>query len=123
MRQLLSTAKDLDALVTSLPCLTDPALTISILVTVDKWYFNKRDPVEVIEADPELIVRAQVSISKEGWWGEGVTCFAFGGGGRGKWWGGNWREGGSGASCYPAWSSSLPQYNLPSIQHVQQSAA
>jgi hypothetical protein len=25
-------------------------------------YFNKRDPVEVIEADPELIMRAQVRL-------------------------------------------------------------
>ena len=60
VKQLLQTAQDMDALITELPGLLDPSLLISVLVTVDKWYFNKKDPVAVIEADPDLIKRAQV---------------------------------------------------------------
>ncbi|KAF8055487.1 hypothetical protein HT031_006746 [Scenedesmus sp. PABB004] len=59
VKSLLSTAKDADALLTALPSLMEPRTLISVLVTVRKWYFNKRDPVEVLEADPELILRAQ----------------------------------------------------------------
>jgi hypothetical protein len=60
VKQLLQSAQDMDALLTELPGLLDPNLLISVLVTVDKWYFNKKDPVAVIEADPDLIRRAQV---------------------------------------------------------------
>eukprot|EP00879_Flechtneria_rotunda_P015983 GHRR01016716.1.p1 GENE.GHRR01016716.1~~GHRR01016716.1.p1 ORF type:complete len:291 (+),score=105.78 GHRR01016716.1:283-1155(+) len=59
VKQLLSCARDPDALLTVLPSLLDPKTLISVLVTVKKWYFNKRDPVEVLEADPELLMRAQ----------------------------------------------------------------
>eukprot|EP00775_Hariotina_reticulata_P003512 gene3512-3782_t len=59
VKQLLADARDPDALLTVLPSLMDPRTLISVLVTVKKWYFNKRDPVEVLEADPELILRAQ----------------------------------------------------------------
>eukprot|EP00878_Enallax_costatus_P010060 GHUV01010501.1.p1 GENE.GHUV01010501.1~~GHUV01010501.1.p1 ORF type:complete len:270 (+),score=67.17 GHUV01010501.1:147-956(+) len=59
VKQLLESAKDPDTLLTALPSLMDPKTLISVLVTVRKWYFNKRDPVEVLEADPELILRAQ----------------------------------------------------------------
>ncbi|WIA40662.1 hypothetical protein OEZ86_004368 [Tetradesmus obliquus] len=59
VKQLLVSARDADALVTALPSLMEPRNLISVLVTVQKWYFNKRDPVEVIESDPELILRAQ----------------------------------------------------------------
>jgi hypothetical protein len=41
-------------------------------------YFNKRDPVEVLEADPDLVRRAQVR------WRTAVICvFFFWGGGTG----------------------------------------
>jgi len=76
VKQLLQTAQDMDALLTELPGLLDPSLLISVLVTVDKWYFNKKDPVAVIEADPDLIRRAQacdipfepVYVDKDGSW-------------------------------------------------------
>lgn len=37
-----------------------PPTLIRVLVTVEKWYYNKKDPVAVLEADPDLITRAQV---------------------------------------------------------------
>eukprot|EP00877_Chromochloris_zofingiensis_P013208 jgi/Chrzof1/8140/UNPLg00187.t1 len=36
-----------------------PPTLIRVLVTVEKWYYNKKDPVAVLEADPDLITRAQ----------------------------------------------------------------
>lgn len=66
VKQLLQSAKDADALLTVLPSLLEPRNCISVLVSVRKWYFNKRDPVEVIEADPELILRAQVGREPQG---------------------------------------------------------
>lgn len=41
VRSLLSEAKDIDALITALPLLTEPKLCISVLVTVEKWFFKK----------------------------------------------------------------------------------
>jgi hypothetical protein len=37
VKQLLSTARDADALVTALPSLMEPRNLISVLVTVQKW--------------------------------------------------------------------------------------
>jgi len=58
VRRLLRTAADADALVTAVPLLLSPPLCLSILITVSKWYFARRDPVAVLEADPDLIERA-----------------------------------------------------------------
>jgi hypothetical protein len=63
VHKLLEGAKDRDALVTALPMLTDPKVVISVLVTVEKWYFKKKDPIAVLEADPDLIRRAEVRFS------------------------------------------------------------
>ena len=60
VRALLSAARDVDALVTALPLLTDPRVCVQVLVTVEKWYFGRRPAIEVLEADPDLIRRAEV---------------------------------------------------------------
>lgn len=61
VRQLLRTAVDADALVTAIPELLSPRMALSCLLTVAKWYFNRRDPVEVLEKDPGLIERASMA--------------------------------------------------------------
>jgi hypothetical protein len=61
VRQLLRTASDADALVTLIPELLSPRLLLSALLTVSKWYFNRRDPVEVLEKDPTLLERASAA--------------------------------------------------------------
>jgi hypothetical protein len=40
--------------------LATPKTATQLTQQVRKWYFNKRDPVEVLEADPDLVRRAQV---------------------------------------------------------------
>ncbi|KAG2449491.1 hypothetical protein HYH02_005635 [Chlamydomonas schloesseri] len=59
VRQLLSRAKDPDRLLGAVPSLLEPKALISVLITVTKWYFLEKDPIEVLEADPELVQRAQ----------------------------------------------------------------
>jgi len=59
VKQLLATAKDVDKLMEAVPTLMNPKLLLSVLVTVNKWYKLKKDPVEVLERDPDLIRRAQ----------------------------------------------------------------
>eukprot|EP00198_Chlamydomonas_reinhardtii_P009209 XP_001698546.1 predicted protein [Chlamydomonas reinhardtii] len=59
VRQLLSRAKDPDRLLGAEPSLLEPKALISVLITVTKWYFLEKDPIEVLEADPELVQRAQ----------------------------------------------------------------
>jgi hypothetical protein len=61
IRQLLRTARDADALVTSVPELLSPRQCLAILITVNKWYFSRRDPVAVLESDPGLIERASAA--------------------------------------------------------------
>lgn len=56
--QLLSTAEDIDAIMTELPELLDPKVLISVLVTVRKWYDNKRDPIDVLQKSPSVVQKA-----------------------------------------------------------------
>lgn len=62
VKHLLADAKDADALLTALPSLLDPRVLLSVLVSVRKWYHGRRDPIEVLEADPDLVLRAQVRL-------------------------------------------------------------
>lgn len=61
VRQLLKTAVDADALVTAIPEMLSPRMALAILITVTKWYFNRRDPVAILEKDPGLIERASAA--------------------------------------------------------------
>jgi hypothetical protein len=61
IRQLLRTAQDADALVTAIPELLSPRQCLSILITTNKWYFGRQDPVAVLENDPGLIARASAA--------------------------------------------------------------
>ncbi|KIZ03652.1 hypothetical protein MNEG_4306 [Monoraphidium neglectum] len=76
VHSLLEGARDRDALLTALPLLLEPRTLISVLITVEKWYFKKKDPIAVLEADPDLIRRAEacdvplepVYINEDGSW-------------------------------------------------------
>ncbi|KAG2490964.1 hypothetical protein HYH03_010640 [Edaphochlamys debaryana] len=57
--QLLDRAKDAERLLAAVPALLEPKALISVLITVTKWYQLEKDPIEVLEADPELVQRAQ----------------------------------------------------------------
>ncbi|GLI59916.1 hypothetical protein VaNZ11_001961 [Volvox africanus] len=59
VRSLLSRAKDLERLLAAEPALMEPRALISVLITVTKWYYLEKDPIEVLEADPDLVRRAQ----------------------------------------------------------------
>ncbi|GLC33548.1 hypothetical protein PLESTM_000083400 [Pleodorina starrii] len=59
VRSLLSRARDAERLLAAEPALMEPRALISVLITVTKWYFLEKDPIEVLEADPELVRRAQ----------------------------------------------------------------
>ncbi|GIL83261.1 hypothetical protein Vretimale_11371 [Volvox reticuliferus] len=59
VRSLLSRAKDLERLLAAEPALMEPRALVSVLITVTKWYYLEKDPVEVLEADPDLVRRAQ----------------------------------------------------------------
>ncbi len=56
---MLATAYDMDKLLGEVPQLLSPKVLLSVLVTVNKWYQLQRDPIEVLEKDPDLIRRAQ----------------------------------------------------------------
>jgi hypothetical protein len=73
VRTVMADAVDLDALITALPMLTDPAVAISVLVTVKRWYHTKENPMEVLEADPDLVLRAQVRAAGGAWSMFGLT--------------------------------------------------
>ncbi|GBF98267.1 hypothetical protein Rsub_10930 [Raphidocelis subcapitata] len=60
VHSMLSAARDRDALLTALPLLLEPRTLASVLITVDKWYFGARDPIEVLEEDPEMLRRAMI---------------------------------------------------------------
>lgn len=51
------------AIVEVTPELLDPRWLVSVLVTVRKWYQLKKDPVEVLDMDPELVQRSQANVS------------------------------------------------------------
>ncbi|GBF94098.1 hypothetical protein Rsub_07085 [Raphidocelis subcapitata] len=64
VHELLSAARDRDALLTSLPMLLEPRTLISVLVTVEKWFkdrkvFKGQSALQILEADPDLIRRAE----------------------------------------------------------------
>ncbi|GAX78148.1 hypothetical protein CEUSTIGMA_g5590.t1 [Chlamydomonas eustigma] len=59
VKKLLTTAKNIDVLLETVPALMSPKTLLSAIVTVNKWYHLKRDPVEVLEQDPDIIRRAQ----------------------------------------------------------------
>ena len=44
---LLAEAEDIGAILEVLPELMEPRNVMSVLVTVRKWYHNKKDPVQV----------------------------------------------------------------------------
>jgi len=56
---MLAAAKDPDRLLEEVPDLLAPKVLLSVLTTVKKWWHLERDPVEVLEAEPDLIRRAQ----------------------------------------------------------------
>lgn len=62
VRQLLRGAKDPDAIIAAEPACMTPKTLASILVTINKWYHLEKDPVQVLENDPDLVRRAQVGI-------------------------------------------------------------
>ncbi len=79
VKRLLASARDMDLLLETVPELLSPKQLLSVLTTVscyfsnqnrnftpslkvNKWYNKwsaKRDPIEVLETDPDLIRRAQ----------------------------------------------------------------
>lgn len=59
VRSLLATASDPDAILGEVPALLDPRNLISALVTINKWYHLSKDPVEVLQRDPDIIRRAK----------------------------------------------------------------
>jgi hypothetical protein len=59
VKKLLTTAKNIDSLLETVPALMSPKTLLSAIVTVNKWYHLKRDPIEVLEQDPDIIRRAQ----------------------------------------------------------------
>ncbi|KXZ54611.1 hypothetical protein GPECTOR_4g676 [Gonium pectorale] len=59
VKSLLSRASDPCRLLAAVPPLLEPRALISVLITVTKWYHLQKDPIEVLEADPELVQRAQ----------------------------------------------------------------
>jgi hypothetical protein len=61
VRQLLRTSADADDLVSKIPELLSPRMCLGILITVNKWYFGRQDPVAVLEKDPGLIERASAA--------------------------------------------------------------
>lgn len=59
VRSLLATAPDPDAILVEVPALLEPPNLISALVTIQKWYHLAKDPVMVLQQDPDIIRRAQ----------------------------------------------------------------
>lgn len=59
VKSLLAGAKDMERLLAAVPELMDARTLVSVLTTVRKWYHLEKDPIEVLESDPELIQRAQ----------------------------------------------------------------
>ena len=60
VRSLLAGARDMERLLGAVPELLDAKALVSVLTTVRKWYHLEKDPVEALEADPEMVQRAQV---------------------------------------------------------------
>ena len=63
-KKMLEKAKDLDTLIEALPDLLDPKVCLSIILSINKWYNGRhskvqRDPVSILEGDPDLVYRAQ----------------------------------------------------------------
>mmetsp|Transcript_20814 Transcript_20814/g.65890 ORF Transcript_20814/g.65890 Transcript_20814/m.65890 type:complete len:316 (-) Transcript_20814:30-977(-) len=58
VKSVLRDAEDVDNIVQVLPEVLDPAICISCLVTIQRW-FPKKDPVEQLNLDPDMIRRAQ----------------------------------------------------------------
>lgn len=63
-KKMLEKAKDLDTLIEELPDLLNPKVCLSILLSINKWYNGRhskeqRDPVAILEFDPDLVNRAQ----------------------------------------------------------------
>ncbi|GFR48915.1 hypothetical protein Agub_g10865 [Astrephomene gubernaculifera] len=63
VRSLLSGAADPERLLSAVPELLSPALLVSVLVSINKWFHLERDPLEVLEADPDIVRRAQVRMA------------------------------------------------------------
>mmetsp|Transcript_15724 Transcript_15724/g.30179 ORF Transcript_15724/g.30179 Transcript_15724/m.30179 type:complete len:300 (+) Transcript_15724:97-996(+) len=58
VKAMLCEAKNVDSMIQALPVLLEPKVLVSVLVTISRWFPNK-DPLEVLEDDPELVLRAQ----------------------------------------------------------------
>lgn len=58
VRNMLAEAANPDALVATLPILLEPKVMVSCLVTIQRW-FPKKDPLKMLEDDPDMIRRAQ----------------------------------------------------------------
>ncbi|KAK3240177.1 hypothetical protein CYMTET_49966 [Cymbomonas tetramitiformis] len=54
----LAEAKDIDALIQEVPDLLSPEVTVAVLSTFKRWW-PKKDPVEALEEDPDVLRRAQ----------------------------------------------------------------
>jgi len=59
VRDLLKRAKNPDAIIQAEPPLMVPKSLASVLVTINKWFHLAKDPVQVLENDPEIVRRAQ----------------------------------------------------------------
>lgn len=60
VKKMLANAKAPDQLLQAVPELLSPKFLLSCLVTIQKWHRGSgREPLDILEADPELIYRAQ----------------------------------------------------------------
>ncbi|KAF5830548.1 hypothetical protein DUNSADRAFT_14355 [Dunaliella salina] len=59
VRELLQGAPDPEAIIQAVPELITPKILASVLITINKWYQLERDPVEVLQNDPDIVRRAQ----------------------------------------------------------------
>ena len=63
-KKLLANARDIESLIEQLPDLLNPKTCLSILLSIQKWYNGRhskeqKDPVAILEGDPDLVYRAQ----------------------------------------------------------------
>eukprot|EP00200_Dunaliella_tertiolecta_P001510 CAMPEP_0202349006 /NCGR_PEP_ID=MMETSP1126-20121109/6682_1 /ASSEMBLY_ACC=CAM_ASM_000457 /TAXON_ID=3047 /ORGANISM="Dunaliella tertiolecta, Strain CCMP1320" /LENGTH=281 /DNA_ID=CAMNT_0048940753 /DNA_START=145 /DNA_END=989 /DNA_ORIENTATION=- len=57
--ELLQGAKNPEAIIQAVPELITPKILASVIITINKWYQLERDPIEVLENDPDIVRRAQ----------------------------------------------------------------
>jgi len=67
--ELLQGAKNPEAIIQAVPELITPKILASVIITINKWYQLERDPIEVLENDPDIVRRAQVKEKERDVWG------------------------------------------------------